>query len=67
MREAYYANLTWAQSEVGLECQNSSAFAEVPYSVTAGRFGGEKLIYQQDDQSLLIKERNNSTEKFNLG
>ncbi|KAH0526808.1 hypothetical protein TsFJ059_010089 [Trichoderma semiorbis] len=67
MKEAYYVNLTWAQSEVVLECQNSSAFVEVPYSVTAGRFGGEKIIYQQDDQKLLIEERNNSTDKFNVG
>ncbi|KAK0761409.1 hypothetical protein N5P37_006359 [Trichoderma harzianum] len=67
MQEAYYANLTWAQSEVGLKCQNNSAFAEVPYSVAAGRFGGEKLIYQQDDQKLHIEERNNSTDKFNVG
>ncbi|KAF3075905.1 hypothetical protein CFAM422_001637 [Trichoderma lentiforme] len=67
MQEAYYANLTWAQSELGLKCQNNSAFAEVPYSVAAGRFGGEKLIYQQDDQKLRIEERNNSTDKFHVG
>ncbi|KAL7942615.1 hypothetical protein V8C42DRAFT_354739 [Trichoderma barbatum] len=64
MQEAYYANLTWAQSAVGLECRNNSAFAEVPYSVNAGRFRGERLIYQRDDQKLLVEERDNSTDKL---
>ncbi|KAL7932961.1 hypothetical protein V8C35DRAFT_66923 [Trichoderma chlorosporum] len=67
MQEAYYANLTWTQTAVGLESLNNSAFAEVPYSVTAGRFGGEKILYQQSDQKLLIEERNNSTDKLNVG
>ncbi|EHK18003.1 uncharacterized protein TRIVIDRAFT_226121 [Trichoderma virens Gv29-8] len=67
MQEAYYANLTWAQTAVGLKCQNNSAFAEVPYSVIAGRFGGERLIYQRDDQKLLVEERNNSTNKLSIG
>ncbi|KAJ4854846.1 uncharacterized protein T069G_10404 [Trichoderma breve] len=66
IQEAYYANLTWAQSEVGLKCQNRSAFAEVPYSVTAGRFGGEKIIFQQDNQKLLVEERDNSTDKLDV-
>lgn len=67
MQEAYYANLTWAEKPVGLICQNHSAFAEVPYSVNTGRSGGEKLIYQRDDQKLLVEERNNLTDQLTAG
>jgi hypothetical protein len=61
IQEAYYANLGWTQKGLGLKCQNHSAFIEVPYSINAGREGGEKIIYQRDDQKLLIEERTQLT------
>lgn len=67
MQEAYDANLTWVQSSVGLQCRNGSTFAEVPYSVNAGRFGGDKILYQRDDQKLILEERTNLTNKLNVG
>ncbi|KAL6898211.1 hypothetical protein GGI43DRAFT_428447 [Trichoderma evansii] len=67
MKEAYDANLTWAQSAVGLQTRNGSPFAEVPYSVNAGRFGGEKILYQRDDQKLILEERTTLTNKLSVG
>lgn len=49
------SNVTWTQSAVGLKCQNNSSFAEVPYSITAGRSGGDNIIYQQDGQKPLVE------------
>ncbi|KAL7798574.1 hypothetical protein V8C37DRAFT_368331 [Trichoderma ceciliae] len=57
VQEIYYYNGSWTQNALGLACQNHSAFAVVPYSVSAGREGGESFIYQRDDQKLLVEER----------
>lgn len=67
VREAYYAEPGWTQSALGLQCQNHSAFAEVPYSINAGREGGEKVIYQRDDQKLRIGERTQFTTDVSAG
>lgn len=67
MQEVYDANLTFVRSAVGLKSRNGSAFAELPYSVTAGRYGGEKILYQRDDQKLILEERSNLTNKLNVG
>ncbi|OTA08629.1 hypothetical protein A9Z42_0003280 [Trichoderma parareesei] len=64
MQEAYCANLTWNQEKVGLKCHEGSAFAEIPYGVDTAGSGGERIIYQRDDQKLLVAERANLTDEL---
>ncbi|PNP41792.1 hypothetical protein TGAMA5MH_06385 [Trichoderma gamsii] len=67
VQEAYDANLTWARSSKGLKSRNGSALAEVPSSVLGGRFGGDKILYQRDDQKLILEGRTNLTNKLSIG
>ncbi|KAH0490997.1 hypothetical protein TgHK011_002443 [Trichoderma gracile] len=66
MQEAYCANLTWNQEKVSLKCHEGSAFAEIPYSVNAAGSGGERIVYQRDDEKLLVAERNSLTEELSM-
>jgi hypothetical protein len=67
MQEAYCANLTWNQEKVGLKCHEGSAFAEIPYSVNTAGSGGERIIYQRDDQKLHVAKRANLTDELSTG
>ncbi|KAK6448336.1 hypothetical protein FP744_10004586 [Trichoderma asperellum] len=61
VQELYY-NGSWSQNNLGLACQNHSAFAEIPVSVKGGLMGAENFIYQRDDQKLFIEGRKQSTD-----
>lgn len=52
---------------MGLRSRNGSALAEVPSSVVEGRFGGDKILYQRDDQKLILEGRTNLTNKLSVG
>jgi hypothetical protein len=67
IQEVYDGNLTWVRSAMGLKSRSGSAFAELPYSVVAGRFGGDKILYQLNDQELVLEERSNWTNKLSIG
>ncbi|UKZ59501.1 uncharacterized protein TrAtP1_000803 [Trichoderma atroviride] len=60
LQEIYY-NGSWSQNNLGLACQNHSAFAEIPVSIKGGLIGAENFIYQRDDQKLFIEGRKDST------
>ncbi|KAM0260397.1 hypothetical protein ACHAQJ_002799 [Trichoderma viride] len=61
VQEIIYYNGSYTQRNLGLACQNHSAFAVVPYSVSGGMEGGENFIYQRDDQKLLVEGRQQPT------
>jgi hypothetical protein len=67
VQEILYHNGGWIQNDLGLACQNHSAFAEVPYSISGGIDGGEVYIYQRDDQKLLVEGRKQSTSGLSVG
>ncbi|KAL7893630.1 hypothetical protein HDV63DRAFT_183290 [Trichoderma sp. SZMC 28014] len=67
LQEAYDANLTWVRNPKGLQSRNGSALAELPSSVIEGRFGGDRILYQRNDQKLIIQGRTNLTNKLSLG
>ncbi|PNP47474.1 hypothetical protein TGAMA5MH_01295 [Trichoderma gamsii] len=60
LQEIYY-NGSWSQKDLGLACQNHSAFAEIPVSIKGGLIGAENFIYQRDDQKLFVEGRKDST------
>ncbi|KAL7902196.1 hypothetical protein HDV63DRAFT_361023 [Trichoderma sp. SZMC 28014] len=60
LQEIYY-NGSWSQNNLGLACQNHSAFAEIPVSIKGGQIGAENFIYQRDDQKLFVEGRKDST------
>lgn len=66
VQELYY-NGSWSQNNLGLACQNHSAFAEIPVSVKGGLIGAENFIYQRDDQKLFIEGRKQSKDSVSSG
>lgn len=66
VQELYY-NGSWSQNNLGLACQNHSAFAEIPLSTKGGLIGAENFIYQRDDQKLFIEGRKQSTASVSTG
>lgn len=66
LQEIYY-NGSWSQNNLGLACQNHSAFAEMPVSIKGGLTGAENFVYQRNDQKLFIEARKDSTASASTG